>query len=177
MNVSELKELLAVFVEEQNADQIRELISQQHSIDIASALSEFDDAAILAILNPLDPNDIASIIEESEETLQKKITEILDIDKIIQVFTHMSPDDITDIMGILSINQRKELLFRMKRRDSQEIQMLLGFEADTAGGLMTTQYIALRQELSTNDALQKIKNIGPKTEVIEKIFVLILILR
>lgn len=172
MNVSELKELLAVFVEEQNADQIRELISQQHSIDIASALSEFDDAAILAILNPLDPNDIASIIEESEETLQKKITEILDIDKIIQVFTHMSPDDITDIMGILSINQRKELLFRMKRRDSQEIQMLLGFEADTAGGLMTTQYIALRQELSTNDALQKIKNIGPKTEVIEKIFVI-----
>ncbi|GAU76729.1 Mg-Co-Ni transporter MgtE [Fusibacter sp. 3D3] len=59
----------------------------------------------------------------------------------------------------------------MKERDSKEVQMLLGFKSDSAGGIMTTQYISLRSDLTIKDAFVKIKAIGPKTEVIETIFV------
>lgn len=171
MNLNELKELLFSITENQDFEQLQKLISQQHAIDIASAMEELEDPEIISVLNLLSPSDIASIIEESEESLQTRITEILDTDMLIRVFTHMSPDDIADIIGMLNIDLRKDLLSRMKRRDSKEIQMLLGFEPDTAGGIMTTQYIALKENLSTKEALQKIKDIGPKTEVIEKIFV------
>jgi len=171
MNLNELKELLSSVTESRNSEQLQKLISQQHAIDIASAMEDLEDSEIISVLSLLSPSDIASIIEESEESLQTRIAEILDKDMLIRVFTHMSPDDITDIIGMLNIDLRKVLLSRMKRRDSQEIQMLLGFEPDTAGGIMTTQYIALKENLSPKDALQKIKDIGPKTEVIEKIFV------
>ena len=60
----------------------------------------------------------------------------------------------------------------MKRKDTLEIQNLLLYEDDTAGGLMTTEYIALNGKWTVGKALDKIKEIAPKTEVIETIFVL-----
>jgi len=59
----------------------------------------------------------------------------------------------------------------INKRDSNEIQMLLGYGPDTAGGIMTTKYIALKSGLSMKDVLQEIRRIGPKTEIIETIFV------
>lgn len=171
MNPNELKESLLSLIENQNPELLEEFISQQHSIDVAMAIDEMTDEEILSLLGLLNPSDIAHIIEESEESLQSRIIDMMDPSLLIHVFSFMSPDDITDIMGLLNIDQRKELLGKMKRKDSQAIQMLLGFRPDTAGGIMTTQYIALKNNLSTKEALQKIKEIGPKTEVIEKIFV------
>lgn len=171
MHLNELKDLLTSFIANKDLEQLKELISSQYSIDIATALSELEDDDIKTFLDLLDSSDVASIIEESDESLQNKIIKLLDNRKTIQVFSYMSTDDIADILGILGFHQRKELLRLMKDRDSQEIQMLLGFEPDTAGGIMTTQYIALKHNLSTKETLQKIKHIGPKTEVIETIFV------
>lgn len=172
MNSMKLKDLLMLFSEHRDAAGIKEMIDQQYSIDVASALGEFDDDQMLSILALLDTEDIAAIFEEADLDFQTKLTELLDTKVLIQMFTHMSPDDIADFLGDISIHQRKKLLGLMKQRDSQEIQMLLGFEPDTAGGIMTTQYIALKENLSMKDVLQKIKDIGPKTEVIEKIFVI-----
>jgi magnesium transporter len=171
MNLNELKELLLSIIESQNSEQFEELIYQQHAIDVASAMDEMSDTEISSLFKLLNPETIALIIEESEESLQTRIIEILDTNLLIKTFSFMSPDDITDILGLLTIDHRKDLLGRMRQKDSKDIQMLLGFEPDTAGGIMTTQYIALKNSLSTKEALQKIKDIGPKTEVIEKIFV------
>jgi magnesium transporter len=60
----------------------------------------------------------------------------------------------------------------MKESDTKQIQELLGYDEDSAGGIMTTEYIALAGELTIVESLNKIKEIGPKTEVIETIFVL-----
>ncbi len=171
MELKELQEILLSLISSQDTEKLVQLFETNYAIDIAKALIDFEDDDLRSLLELLDSKEIASIIEEAEESLQTRIIELLNSEKIVQVFTHMSSDDITDILGIVGINQRKQLLRLMKDRDSKEIQMLLGFEPDTAGGIMTTQYIALRKNLSIKDTLQKIKNIGPRTEVIETIFV------
>ncbi|MDW2797589.1 magnesium transporter [Clostridium boliviensis] len=172
MNLTELKELLISFIENQNAEKLHELFASEYAIDIATALSDFEDHELTIFLNLLTLEDLASIIEEADESLQLRLIDILGPSKTIQVFSLMSTDDIADILGAISIYEKKELLKLMKERDSREVQMLLGFAPDTAGGIMTTQYIALKQNLSIKDALQKIKEIGPKTEVIESIFII-----
>lgn len=171
MRTEKLKQLLVSCNESKNYEQIKRLISSWYSVDIAVVLAEFKDEELSAFLSLLETKDIASIIEEAPPSLQKKIIELLGINKTIQVFSFMSSDDVTDILGFLSIIQRKNLLQLMRHSDSEEIQMLLGFDPNTAGGIMTTQYIAVRQNLSIQETLQKIKLIGPKTEVIETIFV------
>ncbi len=159
MELNALKKLLA------------EILESQHPVDVAASIEEFKDEDILLLLNMLPAETLATIFEEASESLQQKIVEFLDVSKITAIFSHMSVDDIADILGILTISQRKEILTHMKDQDSKEIQMLLGFEPDSAGGIMTTQYIALKQTLTVKEALQKIKIICPKTETIETIFI------
>ena len=159
MELNTLKKLLA------------EILKSQHPVDAAASIEEFEDDDILQALQLLPAETLASIFEEASESLQKKIVQFLDARKIVEVFAHMSVDDITDILGILTIQQRKELFAQMKEKDSKNIQMLLGFEPDSAGGIMTTEYIALKQTLNVKEALEKIRLICPKTETIETIFI------
>jgi magnesium transporter len=84
----------------------------------------------------------------------------------------MPADDITDILGNVSISKRKQLLTRMKKGEANVLMNLLGIEPETAGGLMTTEYILLSKDLTTKQALNMIKNIVPKTEVFNIIYVM-----
>ena len=83
----------------------------------------------------------------------------------------MPKDNIVDILGELPIGKRKSLIQAMRSDDKKVIEQLLGYDEDSAGGIMTTEYIALASHLSAMDALIKIKEIAPKTEVIDTIFV------
>ena len=168
----ELEKLLFDVTVTQNKVKLKELLHFTYPIDIATAITKFDQNELLLFLNLLSAKEIATILEEAEEELQQNIIRLLDLEKVVMIFAYMSSDDIADILGILGINQRKELLIKMKESDSTEIQMLLGYGPETAGGIMTTQYIALRNNLSVKEALQKIKVIGPKTEVIEILFII-----
>lgn len=169
--IMELKESLLSSIADRNRQQLSIILEDSYAIDIAAALSEFEDDELTQFTALLAAKEIAYIIEESDEELQQKLLGLLDSSKIVTVFSYMSSDDIADILGILDISRRKDLLKRMKASDSKDIQMLLGYGPDTAGGIMTTQYIALKNTLNMKDALQEIRRIGPRTEIIETIFV------
>lgn len=157
---------------ENNEEKILGLIEEMHPVDIAIALEDMDDESLLIFLDLIDNELKAEILEHSEEELQIKIISSIDYKSTVELFSYMSNDDIADILGVLPINMRKDLLKLMKSGDIKQIQELLGYAEDSAGGIMTTEYIALSGELSILDSLKKIKKIGPKTEVIETIFVL-----
>lgn len=154
-------------------EELHEYLEEHHDVDIAESFEEFEnDEDILRILNALDYEEKANVIEEADEKIQKKIVEILPEDEVIEIFSHMSPDDIVDILGYINFQKRKSLLDSMKRSDANKLRELLGYETDSAGGIMTTQFIAFKKNLKMKDILEKIKIIGPKTEYIETIFVL-----
>ncbi|MFV0344200.1 MAG: magnesium transporter, partial [Anaerocolumna sp.] len=154
-----------------DADQLNSLIEENHKIDIAIAIEEFSDEDISIFTIIVQTNLMAEIIEESEEDMQIKLIAAIPSNKVIEIFSHMSKDNIADILGILPVNLRKHYLSSMKSSDSKEIQMLLSYGEETAGGIMTTQYISLKNTLNIKETWNKIKSIAPKTEVIETIFI------
>lgn len=156
-----------------NEEELHEYLEEHHDVDIADSFEELaDDEEILRILNALNYEEKASVIEEADEKIQKKIVELLPEDEVIEIFSYMSPDDIVDILGYINFQKRKNLLDSMKRSEANKLRELLGYETDSAGGIMTTQFIAFKNELRIKDVLEKIKIIGAKTEYIETIFVL-----
>lgn len=157
---------------EMNKNKLSLMLEEIYPIDIAIILEGFEDEELIKFYALTNNELMASIIEQAGEELQTRIITLLDSHNVIHLFSFMSNDDITDILGNLPINMRKELLKMMKERDTKQLQELLGYDEDSAGGIMTTEYIALSGELSIADAIKKIKEIGPKTEVIETIFVL-----
>ena len=133
---------------------------------------DLDDDELKRILNLMSDENKAKVVEQADEDLQEKILEMFSDEDIIQIFSHMSPDDITDILGYIDFQKSKSILNKMKRSEANKLRELLGYEEDTAGGIMTTRYIAFKENLLIKDIMAKIKIIAPKTEVIEKIFVL-----
>ncbi len=170
--IEERQKALINSVLENDKEKIYEIIDNMYPIDIAIIIEEFDDEILLKFYEQIDNELMAEIVEQASEELQVRIIKLFDFKSIVHLFSYMSNDDIADILGNLPIKMRKNLLKMMKTGDTKQLQELLGYDEDSAGGIMTTEYIALKGELSIGESLKKIKEIGPKTEVIETIFVL-----
>ena len=141
-------------------------------VDLALQLSDYEDKDIQRVCNSLDDDSLAKVLEESEVKIQKKIIGFINNERAINVFSYMQKDDIVDILGELNTGRRKELMLAMKKGDVDEIKALLGYKDDSAGGIMTTEYIALYKRLTISQAIKVIKEITPKTEYIDTIYVM-----
>ncbi len=170
--LEERQEELINSVLEDDKEKIHEITDNMYPIDIAIIIEEFDDESLMKFNEHIDNELMAEIIEQASEELQVRIIKLFEFKSIVHLFSYMSNDDIADILGNLPIKMRKDLLKLMKTGDTRQLQELLGYDEDSAGGIMTTEYIALRGDLLIGESLKKIKEIGPKTEVIETIFVL-----
>lgn len=170
--LEERQEELINSVLEDDKEKVYEIIDNMYPIDIAIIIEEFDDESLMKFNEHIDNELMAEIIEQASEELQVRIIKLFEFKSIVHLFSYMSNDDIADILGNLPIKMRKDLLKLMKTGDTRQLQELLGYDEDSAGGIMTTEYIALRGDLLIGESLKKIKEIGPKTEVIETIFVL-----
>ena len=155
-----------------NRDDLNEVIESAYAIDIAIALEDFSDDDLLKFYGKIDDEHMAQILEQMDENLQQRFVALLPYKRIIALFSYMSNDDIADILGEMPMNRRKDLTRLMKSKDTADIQSLLLYDDDTAGGIMTTEYIAIPADYTVEKTLKKIKEIGPKTEVIDTIFAL-----
>lgn len=153
-------------------EELEEYFEENHYVDIAASFEELEDDELLRVFELMSDEQKANIIEQADEDLQERIIDLISDEEAIDILAYMSPDDIVDILGYIDIQKSKSILTKMKRSQANKIRELLGYEEDSAGGIMTTQYIAFKETLEIKDVMEKIKVIAPKTEVIETIFVI-----
>ena len=156
----------------ENIINIAELTDETNLIDIAKTLSDYEDNQILKLCTALTDEKLGMILEQAEEKEQLRIINFLTNEKILKIFSYMQKDDIVDILGMLATGKRKQLINLMKNGDRTIIEQLLGYREDCAGGIMTTEYIAISNKLDVKGTLKKIKEISPKTELLDTIFVM-----
>jgi CBS domain-containing protein len=135
----------------------RQMISALHPADIADIISEasFDQGA--ALFKKLDPNVAAEALHELEPNMQKAIIDSLEKDHASEIVERMPPDEAADLLADLESEKAKEILESIEKEEAEDIQELLAHEEDTAGGLMTNQFIAYPPDLTVHDALEKFK--------------------
>lgn len=170
-----LEEQLEQFEEavgRQDLEEIDQLYEHLYPIDLAEAMEEWEEGQLEQFCGLVDDEQLAELLTQAEVELQVELAKFLSNNRLLAIFSHMQKDDIVDMLGNLRINRRKELVDLMRAGERKIITELLGYEEDSAGGIMTTAYIALNGRLTIADTLRKIKEIGPRTELIETIFVL-----
>lgn len=152
------------------------ILSQQlenfYPIDVAAIISNYSDEQLTTLIPLLDKNIWAQIIEQLNSTIQQKILVKMSLEQVIAIFEQMSKDDVVDLLGELPFSTRKAVLKKMKEQDRKIIESLQKFPSDSAGGIMTTEYIALNENLTMAQALAKIKEIAPESEIISVIYLL-----
>ena len=154
-----------------NAREMEKLFEKQEPIDIAHALEDATDDETTHFLSLVSDEHLANILEDAEPKERNRLVALLGNHRLLFIFPFMEKDDIVDILGEMEIGRQKSLMNLMKTEDRRIITDLLHYPPESAGGIMTTQYLALRNTMTVEEGFNTIRKIGPRTEQIETIYI------
>ncbi|MCA9299473.1 MAG: magnesium transporter, partial [Phycisphaerales bacterium] len=140
-------------------------------IEVADSLAEFEQEEQVLILDLLAPEEQADLIEEAPETVQDFFLEHLQDDvRLPEIISQLAPDDAADLVDDLSDTRRELVLGRLDEERADAIRELASYAPDTAGGVMTTKYLAVGEETTVRGVKDIIRESGD-VESIHNIFV------
>lgn len=143
--------------------EINELIEDIHPADILEIIHE-DGENLFNILNRLPEWMIANIIDEEDDEYKYQILQQFSENKQKKILEEMSSDEITDLVGILNEEESRKLFNKMTEENRKEVRKLLSYEPDTAGGIMATEFISLRENKTIKDTLKYLQKEAPDAE-------------
>jgi CBS domain-containing protein len=132
-------------------------LGQLHPADIADILHDLSSEEGSRVLASLDTETAAETLEEIEREHQLRLLERMDRERAADVLEEMGPDKAADLLAELPEERAQELLSLMQREESEDVQELLAYPEDTAGGLMTTDYVLVGQDRTAAEALQRVR--------------------
>ena len=148
----------------------RGLLEGIHPGDLLELLDQLDDEGMEKLLELLSDAEAAALIQEMEQFEQVSLFRILSSDRASAILKEMASDDAVDLLGELSPEETAELL-RMVDEDADEFTGLLKYPEESAGGIMTTEFISLPAELPVEEAIARLREIAPEAETIYYVFV------
>ncbi|MFH1996711.1 MAG: CBS domain-containing protein [Candidatus Omnitrophota bacterium] len=125
--------------------------------DLSEIILDLDGNQRLAFFKPLDLRTKADIFENLDFEHQKFLLNELDKKEAAEILGEMSPDEATDLLEKLPQGAVKNLLAMMESNMSRKLSALLGYSSDSAGGIMTTDFVSLPAEMTTSQAIKYIK--------------------
>ncbi len=146
-------------------------LAQLHPSDLADILEDLAPRDRAGVLAALDDEAVAEAMEEMEPEVQVDVLEDLAPERAADILEEMSPDDAADLVADLDQDTRDEILSHMEQDEVDEVQELLGYPEDSAGGIMTTEYIALDASLTAAEAIERLRELEPDAETIYYVYV------
>ncbi len=146
-------------------------LAELHPADLATILEQLTPRDRLGVLASMDDETVADAIEEMEPESQVDVLEDLEPERAADVLEEMSPDDAADLVADLSDESREEILALMEHEEAAEVQELLGYPEHSAGGIMTTEYVAVTDELTATQTIDRLRELEPDAETIYYVYV------
>lgn len=132
-------------------------LAELHPADIAAIIHQLTAEQGARVIERLNDKLAADTMEEVDTERQTIILEDLPAEKAASILGEMGPDEVADLLKQLPEERAQMLLHQMKPEDSEDIQDLLGYEENTAGGMMTTDFIVLNQTHTVQEALDALR--------------------
>ncbi len=149
----------------------RELKAGVHPGDLLDLLEELEPEQKAELIHKLSDDDASLIFQEMEDFEQADIIRLLSGDQARAILSDMASDDAADLIGELSPEEAQEVMDSIGEEESRDFGDLLKYPEDSAGGIMTTEYISLPADLAVEEAIARLREIAPKAETIYYVFV------
>jgi magnesium transporter len=146
-------------------------LTRLHPVEIARLAEAFSYQQGAEIVESLDDETAAETLEEMAAARQAQILGDMDEERAADILEHMSPDEAADVLGDLPEDKAEDLLNRMEDDEQSEVAELLPYEDDTAGGLMTTEFVTLPRDLTVGEALARLREMAETPNMIYYLYV------
>lgn len=147
-------------------------LDELHPADVADILEQLDPQQRANVFQHLDDAQATEAISEMEDEYQADFIEDLDDVRASALLGQMDPDDAADIVRDLSYEKAATLLRLMGVEDATEIRRLLGYKDGTAGGMMTTQYVAVHETDTVGETIEVLRELDEDHPTVHYVYVL-----
>ena len=158
-------------IEEKKYAEIKQILNEMNDYDIAEIFEDLPTTEQLKIFRLLQKDIAADVFSYMETDTQSKLITLLSEKEAVDIINDMASDDAADLMDEIPANVVSRLLSKVDPEARRDINGLLNYPDDSAGSIMTTEYMDLKEENTIEDAIKKIKREYDDKETIDICFV------
>jgi len=148
-------------LEEGQREELARQLADLHPSDVADLLDDFSTDEKVALFSVLEADDAADVLVETDAETREDIIESVQPEKLRTALAELEPDEAADVIGELEPDEAADALAGLEDRD--EIEQLLEYPPDTAGGLMTTEFVTLPAGATTREAIEQARGASETT--------------
>lgn len=147
-------------------EELAEILEEIHAADLSELIAELEDPPAIKLLANLPREAVAEALDFMEHGRRAELVEQLDRSVAAELADLMSADERVDLLQGLEEDVRADILGRMDKEERQNVRELIHFPESSAGGLMTTQYVALSPDLTVERAVEQVRRTAEEKETI-----------
>ena len=171
--IEQLTETIEKLIDNKNVKELRRLFEVVPEIDLAEACAEFEDVKkIVFILKTVKSEYTANFFTELPPEIKEEIIAYLSDDQLAEILESQFTDDIVDDLEELPANVVTRVLANVPKEKRANINRLLNYADATAGSIMTTEFVALLDDMTCDQAIKEIRKTGKNKETIYTVFVM-----
>ena len=167
-----MEKQILTLIEEKKFQNLRQLLVDMEPADIALVLEEADEKDLPIVFRILPKELAAELFSYLESDMQQFLIEKLSDTELKQVFDELFMDDTVDIIEEMPANVTKRILKQTTAEKRKMINQLLAYPEDSAGSIMTTEFIDLKKSMTVDEAIDRIRMLGLQTETINTCYVI-----
>lgn len=149
----------------------KDKLSRLHPVEIAQLAESLSPIHRTEIVESLDNEIAADTLEEMSTENQARILEEMDEERAADILEEMSPDDAVDVLGEMDEEKAQELFDLMEDEEKADVAELMSFAHDTAGGLMTTEFVVFPKDLTVGQTIARLREMAETPNMIYYLYV------
>jgi CBS domain-containing protein len=146
-------------------------LARLHPSDLAEIIGDLSSQDAARIVGSLDDETAADAFEHLDIETQRSIIDDLGAERAADIIEEMDSDDAADLLGDLPEEQQERLLAEMDAETAEDLRELVAYDEETAGGMMTTDYLWIYPHRTVAATMAKIRELAPETEFIYYLYV------
>ena len=165
------KDIFVKLLQQRQYKAVRSILDVMNEVDIASLLSEFDDKELALAFRLIPKDKAAEVFANMDSSMQTYLVEMFSEKELKELLDDLYMDDTVDMLEELPANLVNRILDTVSSSDRALINQLLNYPEDSAGSIMTTEYVDIRRNMTVAQAMMHIKETGIHKETIYTCYV------
>ncbi|MCS7223570.1 MAG: magnesium transporter [Armatimonadetes bacterium] len=156
--VSQVVHEIRRFLSSRQTEGMRKFVEQFHPADIAVALRFLHDSEKEQVFRLLDTDAAAEVLDEVDEATERHLVQTTEPERLSDLLEVLPPDESADIVGQLEPEKREKVLELMEPIEASQVRRLLQYPPDTAGGIMSPEFVAVREDMTVEQVLSTLRD-------------------